>query len=153
MVFASSGSAIIPFFHALHNSNGSNTDPSFYITNISNHTVTVTVTFFKADGTVLTDGDNSNLTGLLRGTNVIDFEDGLSNNSVRFKIDPRNQSRIFIFEPGTGTLKGSGIIEWNKSNKGVFVALVAYGDIFWSDQVGSLGWAQSSITINGGLPF
>lgn len=127
--FAGSGSAIIPNISANTNTGADNV---YYISNITNHDVEVTVTFYDKDGAVLTSGVNySNFAA--------------SNTEIA-----AGKTGVITFAPSSWEY-GYAVIEWN--NKGTdndVVALVANGYI---EKDASPQLSRYTVLVNCGLAF
>ncbi|TIH15272.1 hypothetical protein D0S45_11415 [Marinifilum sp. JC120] len=131
--FAGSGKAIMPHWLAQHNG-GSNIQSSIiFISNITQHDLTVKITIYKKDGSIKTQGNaftnfKNNNTEIGAGkTGVLDIKwENISNTSDY----------------------GYAVIEWeNKNYDDDVVGLVAWGR--WAE-TGPRGYA---IEINNGQPF
>lgn len=149
---AGSGSAYLPhFFSELHSSGQKR--PVIYLTNITDFAVNITVTFFKHDGTVLTETDtNDNYNGgIIRGSsNANSYKDytATSGKTVTFIIPARQQSTAYI-EIGTINThyQGYALIEWRQRGNNL-VALIAE-----AAEYDSAKNDRSYHSINNGLPF
>lgn len=128
-VFAGSGSAMIPNVSA----NGTtNSDNVYYISNISNNDVDVTLTFYDQDGNVITSG--------------ISYTNFTTSNTV---IEA-GSTGVVTFSPTTW-LYGYAVIEWsNQGTDNDAVALVANGYV---EKVETSHLARYTVMINCGQAF
>lgn len=133
-VFGNSGSADIPFYGA--STTGAQT--AINISNISISTISVKVTLYKNDGTILKDIG----TDYIQGHNLSNFSDNLDSCSVSFILAANNSGYILIKSADT---YGYGLIEWTQDSK-INRGLLAYGNYIYGD-------GRFAIPINNGLPF
>ncbi|WDE05077.1 hypothetical protein SG34_027885 [Thalassomonas viridans] len=150
--FAGSGSAYLPHFFSEYHSSGQKR-PVIYLTNITGSAVDVTVTFFKHDGTVLTETDTTDNYngGIIRGSsNATGYKDytAPTGTTVVFTIPAGQQSTTYI-EIGTiNTVhQGYALIEWKQTGNNL-VALIAE-----AAEYDSAKNDRSYHAINNGLPF
>lgn len=150
IAFAGSGSAVVPMFYVITNANGSQAHPWLYMTNITDDDITVTVTYYDRLGTILSDGEDSQTAGLIRGVNLNNYDGSLAGASATFTISPNNQGIIYL-QPAVGdpSRTGSALIEWSQDSN-ARVGLIAHQLTFTSDPNGP---ARYSVCVNGGLPF
>jgi len=131
-----SGSAFIPNYYC--SQLGEIT--CIFISNITNSDISVKVTLFKNDGTILT-----GYTSCLGFFN--NFKNNLTDCSASFTLGPNKSGYLIIGIPVASN--GYGIIQWNQNSNNV-KGLVAHGQYFFD----SNGIRERySIPINAGLPF
>ena len=150
IALAGSGSAVVPMFYVITSSNGSQASPWIYMTNITSDDITVTVTYYDRSGTILSDGEDSQTAGLVRGVNLNNYDGSLTGASATFTISPNNQGIIYLQNAVSDPSRtGSAIIEWTQDSD-ARIGLIAHQLTFTSDPNGP---ARYSVCINGGLPF
>lgn len=147
--FAASGKAVIPFFDCF-NVTGSATYSHFTVSNITESTINVKVTLYKADGTIIKD-DNNSSAGLLRGTSTLaNYNDNPSDNaSITFTLEANKSGYFSLWAVPSQETFGYGTIEWTQDSKTIY-GLVSFGNFVQSNTSGP---SRFAIPINGGLPF
>jgi hypothetical protein len=151
-VFAGQGKAIIPHYVSNYTSAQSYRVPFTYITNITNSTITVTLTFYDNTGNVITDGDGSSATGVIMGSGLTtNYNESVTGASVSFDIPAHNtvnvQLRCSSWQHGYGT------IEWSQNSQELH-GLVAYCfNSMYSLGISSAYKVERYIPINNGMPF
>ncbi len=142
--YAANGSALIPHFTSY--SSGS-FESYFYLSNITNQEVEVSVTFFNNQGTLITDNNAIN-SGHIRAYNVIDYVEPASGKTATFKIPPRGTATIRVMS--SLNTEGYGKIRWEQADSERRRAMLAFGKFFRN----AAGLEHSaSITINNGRSF
>ncbi len=144
------GQAVIPMFYNSHEH-----VPYFVFSNITDSQITVKVTFYKENGTILSDSGQSDPTnnGIIKGINVNSFDDSSSEYSVSFTINAHCSGIIYLHTP-SGMIYGHGRVEWLQDNSKAIKGLVA--GVFAhlrNDYTEKRGDAMYSIQINNGQPF
>ena len=120
--FAANGSALIPHFI---------TDTSasfysyFYITNITSETIEVKITFFNANGDVITDTGNSHTTGYFRAADFDTYIEPAADHSVVITLNAQQTFSMALQSYISN--KGYGKIEWTQENSQTRTAVIAYG--------------------------
>ena len=114
-----------------------------YLSNITDENVTVEITLYKDDGSVLLD----NGSGIFNGVNFSDYtESPTSGASVKFTIDP-NESGQFSIHVSSGVIHGYGKIEYTGEHPGLIGSMVIIHTNL------STMRSERTIAINNGLPF
>lgn len=145
-VFANSGSAVIPYFRSFYISGTNYWTSRFYISNITASDITVKVSYYDKNGTLVQDGDDSTSNGALReglGT-VTSWDDNPTNASVSFTLGGNDTCEVY-FGPSTPA-SGYALIEWSQSTNAT-VGLVA---VMEHEQYNS---NYELTLVNNGLPF
>ena len=137
---SSSGKAYIPMFYT------SSADKCLYdIANITDNAISVTVTMYAYDGTLVTD-DGSKTTGkITTSSNVSDYNDANTTSTLSFTIGAHCSAQFYI-NNSTSSSFGYGLISWSQ-NSSVVQGLVAQGSYYNSSN------SRFAIIINGGMPF
>ncbi len=141
----STGKALIPTYRT-----NAETSCNYYVSNITDSPIDITITFYNEDGTLLID-DNSPTTGRIVAINsqLINFNDQNADSSLTFTLNAHSSGLINL--PTTTTPQvGYGIIQWTQNGKGL-QGLVAWGQRLTQKTTGEE--SRSTIDINSGLPF
>lgn len=154
--FAGSGSAIIPSWRAkTFTASEVYSWTQIDISNITNNTVTIYITFYDDSGSLVTDSSNSQSSGNITAkwlSPLSNYQEvGLTNKSVKFDLGANETIDVSILNSVDSN--GYGIIEWEPtvSTRQDTVALVAVGEIiFWQE---NLYRNSHYVPINNGLPF
>lgn len=147
---ANSGMATIPYFYA---SDGTYYSSSVYfISNVTEEPITVTITLYKEDGTILTDTDNDSTTGTIRGTNFSSYSEYSDINSPSSLTVTLNGLESGYLSICSSTLSfGHGVIKWNQDSNALY-GLVSHGYMYQkrnsTDQT-----SRTAIDINNSQPF
>lgn len=132
-LFAGSGKAIVSHWYAFDDGRSNTQHSNFFISNITQNDLVVTIKLYDKDGTIYSSGLTYNN---FQNSNT---EIG-AGKSVNFKINASTNSREY---------HGYAVIEWkNKENDDDLVGLVAWGD--WQQDTPQ---RAHSIQINNGNPF
>ena len=150
----STGKAVIPYYYQ-----GPVDYCLFTVSNITDDPIDVTITFYRQDGTVVTD-DGTATGGIITvGSQTIDqtidYNDNNTDNTVTFTLNEHCSTHISLYYTGSNTEKylGYGIISW-KQESTALQGLVAYGRQQVLDtNVDPERFARFAILVNGGLPF
>lgn len=164
----SSGRAIVPFYKvrtrdgAIHGGKTIRIYPSFYVSNISEVTVTVKVSFYTQDGQLIAGNDNDPLSGyiLLDRTQANYSEASNTDCTASFDLSTKESANIIIvaedYFTSTDTQEyGFAKIAWTSSTDVVSPPLVAtYREhtTFVSEN-GEWDALKTNILINNGMPF
>lgn len=141
---AASGNVLIPHF----NTDGQSEMYSFfYLSNITDQPVDISVTFYDKSGNVLRD-DNSASTGPIKAFDALNYQEPTSGPSITMTIDPNSTGSIKL-QPNFDTV-GYGKIEWVQSNTNRRKALIAHGRM-WRNLSGNE--SSHSIVVNNGMEF
>ncbi|HAS87784.1 MAG TPA: hypothetical protein DCS48_00510 [Desulfovibrio sp.] len=131
--FAGSGKAIMPHWLAQHNGHQNIQSSLIFISNITQHDLTVKITVYNKDGSVKIQG--------------LEF-DNFQNNNTEIGAGKSVEYRIKWDQISNKSSFGYAVIEWeNKNYDDDVVGLVAWGR--WAE-TGSKGYA---VEINNGQPF
>ena len=155
--FASSGKAFIPMIHARVASTDNRVNCHTSLSNISNETVDITITYYNASGTVIVDGDGSTSTGPIRVVSgaVTNYVENPASGSVEFSLGANETAVVMLKSDSDGSsfTIGYGTIEWEKNSvNGVALISQVFIDEFIRDsQKSSHGYY--AIPVNNGLPF
>ncbi len=170
-VFAGSGTAVIPHFYGYTINDDDQHPVQVFMSNISDKTITVNITFFKSDGTILQEGSAGDLgagVGILKAYNTSGtYNENLNSSTAptfSFDIDANETSYVRL-DIGSTIKYGYGLIEWNNETATTITpnspALVAHcriqqyntdsRDISTTENWAYVGWY--SVPINNGLPF
>ncbi len=150
----STGKAVIPAFYQ-----GPVDYCWFNVSNITDKRIDVTITFYKQDGTMLTD-DGTATGGIITAgpqaiEQAIDYYDNNTDNTVTFSLNAHCSTNINLYFTGSNTAKylGYGIISWEQDSTAL-QGLVAHGRQHYLDtNTDPVRVARFAIPINGGLPF
>lgn len=146
----SSGKAIIPFFHE-----NPNYWTGYYVSNITDNPINVTVKFYDSNGTLVTD-DGSSTTGRITVASggylaPLNYNDHNADSTVTFTINA-HCTAYFKMDLTTDTYVGYGDIQWQQ-NGSITQGLVCTG-ISWLTNPDNPNFPDRlPIDINGGLPF
>jgi len=147
--FGNSGGAnIAPFSTGVNN--GANYYDYILISNITNSDVTVTITLYFSDGTIIKDIDNNASTGILRATNVSSYSDNLASASQTFTLGAHQTSNMSLINNSSLTYV-YGRIEWSQDNSTTNSLLCNGYTSYWL--TGAPTTTFLPIIVNGGLPF
>lgn len=149
LTYGASGSAVIPNYIVSNNPGGSINASYFYISNLTNDQVSIKVTFFKQDGSVLRDSSSGMGNGNVRGNDLLNYNETDTSTSASFTLGANQSGSIFLLDLYPGTY-GYGFIEWEQDSKTAH-ALIADG--FRTYQYPSGAYSRYSVPINNGLPF
>ena len=141
--FGSNGKAIIPSVVWNYSSSNNNTIPYILVTNITDTLITITVTIYNPDGTILHSGLYSN--------NVSDFNSSLTDASASFTLAPNVTGGIYVNNSNiTSSVFGYGRISWNNDSTTTQNGVMAHTYL-----VKTSNGAQTIVPIfvNSGLPF
>lgn len=140
----STGKAVIPLFIQDGTHSG-----MFTVSNITDNPISVTVTLYNSDGSILVD-DNSANTGRITGTNeLINFTDQNTDSTLTFTLSAHSTGIFYTYHNTPTTKYGYGIIKWQQDGNAL-QGLVAQGSYVYTSS-GEI--SHFSIPINGGLPF
>lgn len=143
------GAAIIPPYYGYLDGGGSFLGPYVNISNITNSTVTVKITLYKQDGTILYDASTNATQGYFGSRYTNNFTEANSDFTATFDIDANET--VQVFWPNVGTTLdtvGYGKIEWTIASSKLPVALIAGGFV-----ASTSGESRYSFVVNNGLPF
>lgn len=147
-LFAASGKAVMASAYA-DTSSAANT--YIKLTNITNAPVDVKVTFYSHDGSVIKDAGNNSSTGLIRGFNGIAYDETLTDASVSITLAANNTGDVRLGNTPSSYVWGYAVIEWEQTDSSVPFGLIAHG--FRVVNSGASSYNETSILINGGMPF
>ena len=148
----SSGKAIIPHITWGYTTNTHRSYSEVNVSNIGETNVTIVVSFYNADGTLLTDGDDSTTSGLflVKGTVTNYDESPSTGESLEFVLGANMTASIKI-EPMSASSyeRGYGRIEWYKDGHALR-SLIAHGQYvtYYDDRISMQG-----VVINKGKSF
>lgn len=155
-VFSAEGSAMIPHYQAYKlSSPQEDWHTHWYISNITDSSLTVTITLYDQSGNIITD-DNSSSTGLIQALNVTNYSDNNTGSTVSFNIGADSAGYVSIHSQTSGSWKyGYGIIEWSQgTNNKKYQALIVHSRCTRLKVNGSLVYESAyGIPINNGQPF
>jgi hypothetical protein len=120
----------------------------FNVSNITDNPITVTVTLFNTDGTILTDDNNMNA-GRISGVNLLNYSDQNTDSTLTFTLNPHATGQIITKMNTSITNVGYGVIQWRQEGNAAY-GLVAHSNVVYNVVGDSSRYA---IPINGGLPF
>jgi len=123
-----------------------------FISNITNESVTVNVTYYDQNGNIVSD-DGSATTGTITAAGPIsNYDDNIAGKTMTFDLAPHSTAQVEIFIPSLTW--GYGRITWKQESDNL-VALVAFVQTEYRFlNVSTLnGIAHNSIMVNGGQPF
>jgi len=146
-VYAATGSAIIPSWHAVDY--GSSSNQSYFLLNISNITekaTSVSVRLFDKAGNIYQQGSGESL----QVADAVSFDVSGAAETVKINIAPNATISMSVL---TSSLQnGYGVIEWQQDGTKSLEALVANGTqlVYKSDLSHR---SERTIAINNGLPF
>ncbi len=121
------GSAYIPHHYSRTASSTVFNLTQIWISNTSDATVTITVTFFDHTGTIITDSEGTSSGGTLKAGGSNNYNETTSDGSMTFDLYANDTVNVVI-QDSTSTGKiGYGIIEWTSSTKPGQKKLIAYG--------------------------
>src|SRR5688572_14165457 len=100
------GKAIIQRYHASYVSGTNTTSYFLYISNITDATAAVTLSFYESgSGSLLLDGDDNAAAGVLRATNTTSWDESPSGASVTFELAAKKTAWVEI-APSSGAKIG-----------------------------------------------
>jgi len=139
---ANTGRAIIPPTGFSYFTSSSYVQPQLFISNITNNSISITITFYDKNGAILT--------GVVSGLNLNNLNSSPGNASISFDLAANATGYVFLNLNSASTNFGYGIIGWTQNSTAVY-GLVANGSNVWYNNG---RWINSySIPINNGLPF
>lgn len=139
---AATGQAYMPFWRVFQ-SGGSSQFHVLLLSNITDASVSVKVSFFKEDGTLLKG------IPLERAPGVSNLNINPVDGSATFDLASKTQVNISIFSQHVGSdTNGWGVIEWFQDSTN---AKALIGQAAYVKEIGNPG--LFAIDINGGLPF
>ena len=118
------------------------------LSNITDAPITVTVTLYDNDGSLIKDDNNIN-TGRVRGFYLINYSDQATDATATFIINPHCTGFVAL-APTTDAHYGYGVVQWEQ-NSNVLQGLVGVGNKVVNS--GTNNPSQLYIPINNGLPF
>ena len=142
----STGKAVIPWYNQ-----SSTTWCGYFVSNITNLPIDVSVTLYNEDGTVVTD-DNSPGTGRITANisgYLLNYNDQNTNSTLTFTISPHCTVYFKTGKITTSTYTGYGVIQWQQSSDSL-QGLVCYGIEY---DTGYSQLIKLPIEVNNGLPF
>lgn len=145
---AASGKAMIAPYVTESSSTGTVCKSYIYLSNITDAPLSIKMTLYKTDGSVLLDTGNSISSGEIAGDSLGDYSENVTNGSVSFSLAAHSSGRVRI--TSSDYRIGYGIIEWTQDSQ------VAYGLIATGESHASLSSGVGfcwNININNGLPF
>ncbi|WDE04362.1 hypothetical protein SG34_023960 [Thalassomonas viridans] len=150
--FANSGKGILNHFYADTASSSNQTDGLLFITNVASEAVTVKVTIYDENGSVVSDQDNNASAGIIKVTNANNFSDGASY-SAKFSLAENSTSRLWLDAQVYPGITGYAVIEWEKLENSKTVisnALISHA-VMYRSYIGNVGYY--SVQVNNGSPF
>lgn len=151
--FANSGKAIVNHFQAFSAAPGNNQMNSvIYVTNTATEKVSVTITLYNHDGTIIGEQDNNPAAGLIKVTGGQNYTDS-STYTSRFELSANSTARLLSDVPYNADMFGYAVVEWEKAENSTTVlqnALVSHAVIYrsYGNNVG-----YYSVQVNNGAPF
>ncbi|TQV84844.1 hypothetical protein [Aliikangiella coralliicola] len=155
--FSGSGSAIIPHLNARDSGGDNRVNCYISISNISNKTVSVAVTFYNAAGLIAGDSDDSPSAGHISASfDFSNYDDTHTDKSVTFDLAAHKTVQINLKSDSNGsytTLRGYGTISWSASDVNG-VALISHVNIddFWRNST-KQSRGNYTVEVNNSLPF
>ncbi len=140
VAFGKSGSAIIPHFDA----SGSVQAYYLYISNITSEPISVVVTLYKQDGSIVIGSNVSNY-----GAGISDWNINPNNATVSFTLDSNCTAEVYTTSSLVGTTWGYGNIEWSQNSR-ASQGLVAYA---FAECNSAYHFTKNDVMINNGQPF
>lgn len=162
------GSAIVPHYElyfkdgAIHGGHTIYIYPYFFISNVSEATVTVKVSFYDSHGQLILGTDNDPLSGPIQlGKSQTNYSELSSADcTASFDLDPKESEKIRIaphtyFSPSTNDIDhGFAKIAWSSTTGIVSPPLVATYEKYKSyTYQGVSNFVAATFTINNGMPF
>jgi hypothetical protein len=146
----STGKAIIPFFYQ-----GPTSWTGYYISNITDKPIDVTVTLYDNNGSLITDDGNPN-TGRIVISDLLgilpqSYNDKNSDSTVIFTINP-HCSTYFKLGLTNTTYFGYGDVQWRQSGS-ITQGLVCTGVSWQTNKDNPDLNGRLPIDVNSGLPF
>ncbi len=125
-----------------------------WISNISDVTVSITVTFYDHTGAIITDSEGTSSGGILTAGGSNNYDETDSTGSMTFDLYAGDTVNVVIKDSGSSTI-GYGVIEWTSSSKPGKAKLVAYGSHqgYFKETTYRVFAYERAIPINKGLPF
>lgn len=154
---AGSGSAIIPHVEARDNGGNNRINCYVKISNISNETVSVAVTFYNAGGAIAGDTDDNPGGGHIHASyEFLNYDDTHLDKSVTFDLAAHKTMVLTLKSDSNGlhsTLNGYGVIKWEAANVNS-VALISHVNIddFLRDST-KQSKGTRTVEVNNSLPF
>lgn len=153
LVYAKSGSAILPAVEAYYISSQQYSRYMMFISNITDEDIDVTLTFYNDDGSIYQDGDDSKTAGEFqtsKGT-VTNWDDNPTGASVTFTLAGRDTTILEFRGDDPNRFRGHGIIEWSQDSDELQGLVVGANYEFWQNSFQT--WVDDYEYINNGLPF
>lgn len=154
---SASGIATIPLWQGYYASVHDQQLSTITVSNITGSTVSVTITLYSHDGTVVSD-DGSGTTGFVRylspsSTISSSYDDSISTGTVSFDIGAHETATVFLqFSSATGDW-GYGTIQWTAAAGPGIKALVAHMRNNRTVATSGVSVSENDVMVNGGLPF
>jgi hypothetical protein len=150
---AAGGSAVIPWWNAWNDGTGAYISNTLTIHNITENTISVKITLYQVDGTILYD-NQSRTTGKVKGsTTCTNYVEPTTGASITFDLAAHKTENISIVgDTDLNNSNGYGLIEWTQDST------VVHAVVATNLEVGKNAWGSSTsgmqtILINGGLAF
>lgn len=140
----STGNALIPYYYS-HEIDSNHEVMYFNISNITDKPVDVFLTLYKQDGTIIT--DDSIIMPVLTESQVTNYSDQISDNTVKFTLD--SHASVLLHIKNTNSTYGYGKIQWSQEGSAE-KALVVFGSAICSIDNNR---SRFAVPVNGGLPF
>jgi len=128
----------------------------FWIANITDEPLDVTLTLYNQTGSVVTDDGSPSTGAITVGPSGLDFtsldyNDNISGNTATFTLDGHCslQLRLGLTSESTERYWGYGIIKWEQDSTALQGLVVSGGRLYAVDNIR----ARYAIPVNGGLPF
>lgn len=134
--FAGIGKAIVPITQTYYVSGTDYIGSAIYVTNLTNHSIRLYVTFYGKDGSIM----------------PASFVNYYNLTNANTEIAANSTGNIYIQPTSASALNyGKAIIEWeNLSGNDDTIALIAHAQIH---RLSAAGDARSNVPINNGMPF
>ena len=148
-----SGSAVISHWQSDYIASDNFTQHSFYFSNITDATVSVTVTLYREDSSILSDPTTDGLSGEIYVLNSQNLDETDTTNTATFDIEPKKTTIMNILRT-SGSKRGWGMVSWTQASSSAEVALIAVGrNRGFRDSSGIDSFSVGYHEINRGMPF
>jgi hypothetical protein len=139
----STGKAVIPAYLT-----SSSAKTVFSVSNITDEQISVTVTLYEKDGTIITD-DNSSSAGRITGSNLLNYDDQNTDSTLTFTLDAHCTG--YFSTNYTSSVKfGYGVIQWQQDSNALLGLVVVGAENIYVDTDAD---SRYLVPVNNGLPF
>lgn len=143
----SMGKAVLSFHYYNHE-----TYTAYYVSNITDKPVDVSIIFYNSDGTIKTDDNNQN-DGYIKGNiESLNYSEQTPDTSATFSLAPHATTCLIIQNPLSTDEQehyGNGVIKWSQESNNL-QSLVVHSQV---TSIVNNSWSRFAIDVNSGMPF